>query len=186
MCDNTQWREQNFRTQGDVYGKMTYTGSGGVKVTGRLSNFVPGNTKLVFWAPSPPDYRTSYSGAGLPFADADMAYDQTPNAGTVNVNLDDDAGLSAGLQGARPRLRPPPCADCCVIVTCLACARRVLGVAYPSDLCVVVAGALLLSRRGDEKVTLGLYDLLWHHWAAAGDARSPIPSDTLRYPPTTR
>ena len=94
MCDNTQWREQLFRTQGDVYGKVAYTGSGGVKVTGRLSNFVPGNTKLVFWAPSPPDYRTSYSGAGLPFADADMAYDQTPNAGTVNVNLDGSFAFS--------------------------------------------------------------------------------------------
>lgn len=94
MCDSTTWRQQHFQTQGHIYGQMAYTGSGDVTVRGSLTNFVPGKTKLVFWAPSPPDYRTSYSGAGLPFANSEMAYENTPNAGVVPVNYDGSFSFS--------------------------------------------------------------------------------------------
>lgn len=34
-------------------------------------------------APSPPDYRASFSGSALPYANEDQAYDETPNIGRV-------------------------------------------------------------------------------------------------------
>ena len=80
------WQQQHFQTQSSIYGKVMYRGSGDVKIKGHLNNHIPGKTKLVFWAPSPPDYRSSYSGSGLPFANAEMAYEQTPNAGVVPVD----------------------------------------------------------------------------------------------------
>lgn len=87
MCD-ASWQTQHFQTTGKLVGKVRYTGSGDVRLTGALNHFIPGATKLAFWAPSPPDYRTSYSGAGLPFADREMAYENTPNAGVVDVKND--------------------------------------------------------------------------------------------------
>ena len=40
---------------------------------------------LEWWAASPADHRTSYSGSGLPFASARMAYENTPNKGAVRL-----------------------------------------------------------------------------------------------------
>jgi len=89
MCDNTEWRTQHFNNQGKMFGKLLYNGTGDVKVNGRVSNFMGlQDSQVVFWAPHPPDYRTSYSGSALPFKDSEMAFDQTPNAGVVNVDSD--------------------------------------------------------------------------------------------------
>jgi hypothetical protein len=97
MCDSNEWRTQNFNTQGKLYGKLAYNGTGDVKVTGRISPGLLGiggagqsltQNQIVFWAPRPPDYRSSYSGSALPFADSKMAFDQTPNAGVVQVKRD--------------------------------------------------------------------------------------------------
>ena len=83
MCDNHEWRTQYFNKQGQLYGKIVYHGSGNVKINGRVSNYIPSsNTKVVFWAPNPPVYRTSFSGSALPFANEEMAFEQTPNAGS--------------------------------------------------------------------------------------------------------
>ena len=43
------------------------------------------NDMVEYLAPSPPDYRGSFSGSGLPFANKQQAYQGTPNKGTANV-----------------------------------------------------------------------------------------------------
>lgn len=41
-----------------------------------------------YWAASPPDYRCSFSGSGLPFPNEEMAYESSPNVGKVPLNND--------------------------------------------------------------------------------------------------
>lgn len=43
------------------------------------------NNAIEYLAPSPPDYRESFTGSGLPFANKQQAYQGTPNKGSVNV-----------------------------------------------------------------------------------------------------
>jgi hypothetical protein len=86
-CPAATWRDTHFRTQSALYGKVQYKGTGDVTVSGRVSNLA-GATKIVFWAPAPPDYRTSYSGSGLPYPNAEVAFQQTPSYGTVPVSGD--------------------------------------------------------------------------------------------------
>jgi hypothetical protein len=88
MCDNSKWQQQFFQTKSNMYGKILYRGSGDVQITGRVDGHVPGKTRVVFWAPNPPNYLTSYTGSALPFANTEMAYEETPNAGTVAVDAE--------------------------------------------------------------------------------------------------
>jgi hypothetical protein len=53
-----------------------------VEVRGRLPDGPP-DGEIEYWAARPADFRASYHGSGLPFAHPDMAYDRTPNRGTV-------------------------------------------------------------------------------------------------------
>ena len=41
---------------------------------------------VMYMAASPPDRMTTYAGSGLPFANPDMAYDNTPNVGVVQAS----------------------------------------------------------------------------------------------------
>ena len=94
-CNPREWREHNFQTQGKLYGKVKYSGTGNIIVTGRVNNYRKGQTQLVFWAPAPPDSRTSYSGSGLPYPNHDVAFQQTSSYGTVDVQ--DDGSFSFSL-----------------------------------------------------------------------------------------
>jgi hypothetical protein len=48
----------------------------------------PGEIYVQFWAPSPPDYRTSFSGSGLPFPSEEFAFESSPNIGKVPLAID--------------------------------------------------------------------------------------------------
>ena len=63
-------------------GSIVYAGNGNLVVDGTLKENV-NNTKITFWAANPPDYRQSFTGSGLPFANPEMAYDNTENKGMV-------------------------------------------------------------------------------------------------------
>lgn len=52
--------------------KGTYTGSG--------------NPMMLFWAASPPNYIQSFNGSGLPFPNAQVAYEGTPNHKKVQID----------------------------------------------------------------------------------------------------
>ena len=43
------------------------------------------NTKVNFWAASPPDRMTTFAGSGLPFPNPEMAFENTPNKGAVRA-----------------------------------------------------------------------------------------------------
>lgn len=95
MCDNDSWRTQLFDNQRNLHGNIAYNGTGEVRVNGKVNNAMGlHDAKVVFWAPAPPNYRTSYSGSALPYTNAEMAFDQTPNAGTVNVSRDGSFSFS--------------------------------------------------------------------------------------------
>jgi len=81
MCED--WRKIYF----DKYsckGIILDAGDGDITVKGKIKSSDP-NAKVLFWAPSPPDYRTSYSGSGLPFSSQEQAFENTPNTGAVSV-----------------------------------------------------------------------------------------------------
>jgi hypothetical protein len=46
------------------------------------------NNRLEYLAAAPADYRQSFSGSGMPFANANMAFDKTPNQGIAVVETD--------------------------------------------------------------------------------------------------
>jgi hypothetical protein len=101
MCDNNEWRTQEFNNKRTLYGSIAYNGSGDVRINGRVNNALGMmDAKVVFWAPAPPNYRTSYSGSALPFTNSEMAFDKTPNAGTVNVNRDGTFSFSLQFPNA--------------------------------------------------------------------------------------
>lgn len=46
------------------------------------------NNRIHYIAANPPDYLTSYSGSGLPFANFNQAFENTSNHGSVDVDSD--------------------------------------------------------------------------------------------------
>ena len=66
-------------------GTIIYAGNGDLVVNGFLKENV-NNTKVSFWAANPADHIQSFTGSGLPFANPEMAYDNTKNKGIVMAN----------------------------------------------------------------------------------------------------
>ena len=60
---------------------------GDLLMYGKLSH-MPDDGHVTFSAAAPVDYRASFSGSGLPFADRDQAFYATPNSGTAAVHHD--------------------------------------------------------------------------------------------------
>tara|TARA_B110000208_G_C11785706_1_gene435566 strand:- start:163 stop:726 length:564 start_codon:yes stop_codon:yes gene_type:complete len=79
MCE---WKK-DYAKQFTCEGIVMDSGSGEFIVKGRISNL--GNPTVMFWAANPPTYNGSYSGSGLPFPNADIAYDNTVNKGAVKA-----------------------------------------------------------------------------------------------------
>ena len=44
--------------------------------------------KIIYYAPNPPTYNSSFSGSALPFPNPDIAFEGTPNHGAVMTNPD--------------------------------------------------------------------------------------------------
>ena len=63
-------------------------------VRGKIStNPLSGRLFVKYIAANPPTYNTSFSGSGLPFANEDMAFENTPNSGVIEV-IDSSFSLS--------------------------------------------------------------------------------------------
>ena len=56
-------------------------GNGEYEVKGKLKS--ASNKKIIFYAANPPTYGGSFSGSGLPYANEEMAFENTPNVGSV-------------------------------------------------------------------------------------------------------
>jgi hypothetical protein len=66
-------------------GSITYQGAGDLLVRGNLKVPVAGDAQLYFWAAAPPTKGISFSGSGMPYPNALVAYDRTPNKGVVPI-----------------------------------------------------------------------------------------------------
>lgn len=80
MCD--QWKDE-YANQFKCEGQVLDSGEGEYTVKGKLSK--GGNRTILFWTANPPTYNSSYSGSGLPYANPEMAYENTPNRGMVKA-----------------------------------------------------------------------------------------------------
>lgn len=58
-----------------------------------LLDSYPDAGSVYFIAAAPPDFRTSFSGSGLPFASSSQAFYNTPNRGTVSASFDREIKL---------------------------------------------------------------------------------------------
>jgi hypothetical protein len=58
-----------------------------VNVRGIIRDQVKGD-KIEFVAAAPPDFRTSFTGSGLPFANSRIAFENTPTSGTAPLGAD--------------------------------------------------------------------------------------------------
>lgn len=56
-----------------------------ITIKGTIYDNVKGQT-LEYYAAAPPDFRATYTGSGLPFANPQMAFDGSPNIGVVELS----------------------------------------------------------------------------------------------------
>ena len=82
MCDN--WKN-DYSKQHKCEGVVLDAGQGEFVVRGKVET-ISNSATIMFWAANPPTYCTSYSGSGLPYPNADIAYENTPNRGAVKSN----------------------------------------------------------------------------------------------------
>ncbi len=80
---STSWRNKYFERV-DCQGVAINEGTGDITIQGEVNTSSP-NPTIVYWAPNPPTYGTSYSGSALPYHDSIQAYDNTPNIGAVKA-----------------------------------------------------------------------------------------------------
>lgn len=65
-------------------GVVLDSGKGEYVVKGYIQT-LSSNATILFWAPNPPTYNASYSGSGLPYPNAEIAFENTPNRGAVKT-----------------------------------------------------------------------------------------------------
>lgn len=58
-----------------------------IRISGKVNDIIVDN-KIWYLASSPADYMANYSGSGLPFANQQQAFYNTPNKGFVNAKCD--------------------------------------------------------------------------------------------------
>jgi hypothetical protein len=82
MCDvNSQWKQIDALNCKYV---VENPGKGEFVVKGNIGG--AGSQKLVYYAANPATYNTSFSGSGIPFANPDIAFENTPNNGSVTTD----------------------------------------------------------------------------------------------------
>lgn len=76
------WQTKEF-AGAECRGQLINNSTGDITVTGTVTQM--GVSSIMFWAAAPPTYGTSFSGSGMPYPNPTVAYDRTPNKGTVPV-----------------------------------------------------------------------------------------------------
>lgn len=83
-CNNVlPWDNKNFNNE-LCQGNMKLMPNGDITISGNVNDI--NINKILFWAAAPPTYGTSFSGSGLPYPDPLVAFDRTPNRGSIPVN----------------------------------------------------------------------------------------------------
>jgi hypothetical protein len=82
--------------------KVAYSSEPGsvVLVSGRLPEKSVDGGVLHYFAAAPPDHRQSFSGSGMPFAQADQAFYDTPNVGVVKISSEGRFSIQLALPNA--------------------------------------------------------------------------------------
>ena len=75
------WKNKIFN-QNLCEGNIINEGNGDIQITGTVQS-VTENPEIIFWASAPADHSTSFSGSGLPYANPEMAFENTPNTGKL-------------------------------------------------------------------------------------------------------
>ena len=70
-----------------------------VELYGKITEKVSLNT-ISFIAPCPPDFRSSFTGSGLPYENADIAFDNTPNRGEVTLDANNAFTIQLFMPGS--------------------------------------------------------------------------------------
>ena len=65
-------------------GVVLDSGTGDYVVEGSVKSFLS-NPTVLFWAPNPPNLVGAFNGSGLPYPNAEIAFDNTPNRGAVKA-----------------------------------------------------------------------------------------------------
>jgi hypothetical protein len=82
----SNWRQEYF-DQINCQGLIQYSGDGDLTLNVTLKGYeMQDNVDVLYWAASPATRGMSFSGSGLPYPNPDVAYDQTPNRGSVKMN----------------------------------------------------------------------------------------------------
>lgn len=81
-CENNinNYLNENLKCQGIV----DNLGNGEYLVKGKIDNG-PRDALITYWAANPPTFSVSYAGSGLPYANPLMAYENSPNKGSVKA-----------------------------------------------------------------------------------------------------
>lgn len=66
-------------------GVVLYEGSGDYVIKGTIRTRT-NNAKLMFWAANPATRGYSFTGSGIPYPSPEVAFENTPNRGLVNIN----------------------------------------------------------------------------------------------------
>lgn len=80
---STKWREQYFNKY-KCEGVVSSNDEGDIVVRGKVKTNSP-NAKIIYWAANPSDRGYSFSGSGLPYANPEQAYDNSPNVGVATT-----------------------------------------------------------------------------------------------------
>jgi len=83
---------QSFQ-QGPIFGNITFLDKQKCIIKGNISDNVK-NGKIRYFAASPMDKITSFSGAGLPFPNAEVAFESTPNQGEIELERENAFEIS--------------------------------------------------------------------------------------------
>ncbi len=82
----SNWR-QEFFDQINCQGVINYAGDGDLTVNVQLKGYdMQNNVDVIYWAAAPATRGMSFSGSGMPYPSPDVAYDQSPNNGSVKMN----------------------------------------------------------------------------------------------------
>lgn len=80
MCDSQKWKSIDALNCKYV---VENPGKGEFVVRGNIEG---GAQKIVYYASNPVTYNSSFSGSGLPFPNPEVAFENTPNNGTVSTS----------------------------------------------------------------------------------------------------
>jgi hypothetical protein len=80
----SNWRQEYFN-EITCEGVLQYTSEGNITVNGKLKGYENQDVDLIYWSAAPATRGIGFTGSGLPYANPDQAYDQTPNQGAARA-----------------------------------------------------------------------------------------------------